>query len=83
MTDNDGISPANMAANDVFSFTVASAADAAPSVVSTTPAADATNVDPGSNLTVTFSEPVVVAAPWFTITCSSTGTHTAAFSGGP
>ena len=58
VTDNDGIAPANMAADYVFSFGVGTPADAAPSVVSTTPAADATNVDPSTNLTVTFSEPV-------------------------
>ena len=82
VTDNDGISPANMAANDVFSFTVASAADAAPSVVSTTPAADATNVDPATNLTVTFSEPVDVHGNWFIISCGSSGLHDAVVSGG-
>ena len=63
VTDNDGIAPANMAADYVFSFGVATPDDAAPSVVSTTPAADATNVDAATNLTVTFSEPVTVARP--------------------
>jgi uncharacterized protein len=82
VTDNDGIAPANMAADYVFPFTVASAEDAAPSVVSTTPAADATNVDPTTNLTVTFSEPVDVHGNWFIISCTSSGVHDAVVSGG-
>ena len=71
-----------MAADYVFSFAVATPADAAPSVVSTTPAADAANVDPATNLTVTFSEPVTVADPWFTISCTSSGLHSAVVTGG-
>ena len=81
VTDNDGIAPANMAADYVFSFGVGTPADAAPSVVSTTPAADATNVDPSTNLTVTFSEPVDVPT-LVHISCTSSGVHDAVVTGG-
>ncbi|MBI5962560.1 MAG: ExeM/NucH family extracellular endonuclease [Chloroflexi bacterium] len=59
------------------------AADAAPTVASTFPSNGATNFPIGSNLTVTFSEPVNVSASWFTLTCSTSGAVTTAFSGGP
>ena len=36
-----------------------------------------------TNLTVTFSEPVNVTDPWFTLSCSISGDHTAAVTGGP
>ncbi|MCU0491012.1 MAG: lamin tail domain-containing protein [Chloroflexaceae bacterium] len=45
--------------------------DSAPSVSSTTPANGATNVAVTANLTVTFSEPVTVAAGGFTLACAS------------
>jgi predicted extracellular nuclease len=57
--------------------------DATPAVTSTTPANGAFNVPVSSNVTITFSEPVNVAGTWFSITCSSSGAHTAAASGGP
>jgi predicted extracellular nuclease len=58
-------------------------ADAAPSVASTTPADNAAGVPVETNLDVTFSEPVTVVDPWFAITCSSSGAHTATVTGGP
>jgi predicted extracellular nuclease len=57
--------------------------DAAPSVASTIPANGASDIDPATNLAVTFSEPVSVDTAWFTIQCSVTGDHTATVSGGP
>ncbi|HET9241933.1 MAG TPA: Ig-like domain-containing protein [Gaiella sp.] len=57
--------------------------DAAPTVLSTTPANNATNVATGSDVTVTFSEPVVVSAASFSIACGTSGAHTFALSGGP
>jgi predicted extracellular nuclease len=57
--------------------------DAAPQVSSTTPAAGATNVTVDSNVTVTFSEPVTVSGSWFSISCTTSGAHAAAASGGP
>ncbi|HXH89265.1 MAG TPA: Ig-like domain-containing protein [Gaiellaceae bacterium] len=59
------------------------AGDTAPSVVSTTPTAGATNVSPSSDITITFSEPVNVSGSWFTISCATSGAHTATVSGGP
>ena len=55
----------------------------APEVISTVPANGATDFPLNGNLTVTFSEPVNVTASWFTLTCSTSGTVTAAVSGGP
>jgi len=53
-----------------------------PAVASTSPANDAMNVAVDANITVTFTEDVTVVS-WFAISCSSSGTHTAASSGGP
>ncbi|MEP7136085.1 MAG: ExeM/NucH family extracellular endonuclease [Chloroflexota bacterium] len=58
-------------------------ADAAPTVASTFPANGSTTFPIGSNLTVTFSEPVNVTSSWFTLVCSTSGNVTTAFSGGP
>jgi predicted extracellular nuclease len=57
--------------------------DAPPSVTSTVPANNATDVAVDSNITVNFSEPVSVTGSWYSITCATTGTHTATVSGGP
>jgi endonuclease I/methionine-rich copper-binding protein CopC len=57
--------------------------DVAPTVVSTTPDHNAANVALAASLSVTFSEPVTVTAPWFTLVCASSGNHTATVSGGP
>ena len=59
------------------------AEDDPPDVQSTTPSAGATNVPIGSNLSVTFSEPVNLSGAWFTIDCATSGTHAATVSGGP
>jgi Predicted extracellular nuclease len=57
--------------------------DAAPAVASTVPADGASSVPYATNITVTFSEPVNVTGAWFTLSCSSSGSHTAAVTGGP
>jgi predicted extracellular nuclease len=57
--------------------------DQAPTVTSTSPSDGAGNVALNSNVTITFSEPVNVTGSWFSISCSSSGGHTATASGGP
>ena len=57
--------------------------DTAPSVVSTSPANGAGEVAANANVTINFSEPVAVAAGWYTISCTTSGAHTATQSGGP
>ncbi len=57
--------------------------DAAPIVASTVPTQGASDFPVGGSLTVTFSEPVNVTAPWFTLSCSASGTAATAVSGGP
>lgn len=57
--------------------------DVAPSVDSTTPADNATNVAANSDISITFSEAVDVTGTWFTISCDTSGVHTAAVTGGP
>ena len=59
------------------------AGDAAPSVASTTPANNATDVATNANVSITFSEPVNVTGSWYSISCGTSGSHTAAVSGGP
>ncbi len=56
--------------------------DTAPFVTSTTPASGATNVAVDANISVTFSEAVNATANSFTISCASSGVHTATISGG-
>jgi predicted extracellular nuclease len=50
-------------------------------VSSTTPSG--ANVPLNTNIGITFSEPAAVTGTWFTISCPTTGAHTAAVSGGP
>jgi uncharacterized protein len=57
--------------------------DAAPSVLSTVPADGASSIPYDTNVTVTFSEPVNVTDPWYTLACTMSGVHTAVVSGGP
>jgi predicted extracellular nuclease len=57
--------------------------DQAPTVASTSPPDGGGNVALSSNVTITFSEPVNVTGSWFSISCSSSGGHTATSSGGP
>jgi predicted extracellular nuclease len=55
----------------------------APSVSSTTPANGATGVARGANITINFSEPVNATGSWYSISCGTSGSHTATQSGGP
>lgn len=57
--------------------------DVPPTVISTTPADNATNVALASTIGVNFSEPVTLASTWFTLSCTVSGSHTGATSGGP
>lgn len=57
--------------------------DLAPAVASTAPTNGATGVSVDANLSVTFSEPVTTADPWYSITCTISGAHSANASGGP
>ncbi len=57
--------------------------DLPPAVTSTTPAAGASGVATAAALGVTFSEAVSVADPWYSIACTTSGTHTATVTGGP
>jgi len=57
--------------------------DTAPTVSSTSPAGGATNVAVNADITVTFGEPVDVAGTWYSISCTTSGAHTASASGGP
>lgn len=59
------------------------AGDTAPAVISTTPAGGATNVALDANITVNFTESVTTSGTWFTISCATSGAHTATVSGGP
>jgi len=57
--------------------------EVAPSVASTVPASGASNVAVASDLSITFSEPVNVTGVWFTLSCTTSGPHTAVATGGP
>src|SRR6266550_6805709 len=57
--------------------------DNAPAVTATSPLAGASDVGFNTNITITFSEPVNVTSAWYTISCATSGSHTAAQTGGP
>jgi hypothetical protein len=57
--------------------------DAPPRVSSSNPANGAVDVPTGSDVEITFSEPVTTSAAAFSISCTASGVHTFAFSGGP
>jgi predicted extracellular nuclease len=57
--------------------------DEAPFVSATTPGSGATDVASGTNVEITFSEAVDVTGSWFSISCGTSGAHTASVSGGP
>ena len=59
------------------------AGDAAPSVTSTTPANNASDVANDANISITFSEPVNVSGSWYTISCTDSGAHAATASRRP
>ena len=59
------------------------APDAPPHLATSLPANGATGVAITSTITVTFSEPVSVSAPWFTLTCTVSGAKAATVTGGP
>jgi VCBS repeat-containing protein len=71
ISDTDTLDPPDHpAANSAFSFTTL---DAALTVSSTSPANDATDVNPSDNITVTFSKPVNATTGSFTIECPTSG----------
>lgn len=55
--------------------------DQPPQVVSTSPGSGEANVPVGANISVTFSEPVDVTGAWFSISCGSSGSHSATAGG--
>ncbi len=74
---------ANNTFGDLGEHTASCGSDAAPSVTATTPTDSATDVAVDTAITIRFSEDVHAEEDWFTIDCSSSGTHTAEVSGGP
>lgn len=70
---------------DDFSITARSdgAPDAAPAVTATFPVDGAADFPVAANLTVTFSEPVDLTDPWYTLDCSVSGGVAASVTGGP
>ncbi len=84
-TDDNGadFTAAAPAPRNMVSTFHACPADLAPSVTSTSPANNAAGVLPGANVSITFSENVDVTDSWYSISCDSSGSHTATVSGGP
>lgn len=83
--DLDISGPEDGLAIDDASFTVAGdpPPDLPPTVVATTPANNANDIQPSASLSVSFSEPVTLATSWFTLACGTSGSHGASVSGGP
>jgi predicted extracellular nuclease len=57
-------------------------ADLAPSVSASAPSDGAAEVAVDANVSITFNEPVSVTGSWFTISCTTSGTHSATVTGG-
>ncbi len=57
--------------------------DVAPTVSSSYPTDGASGIPINADLSITFSEPVNVTDPWFTLSCTTSGSHAATVSGGP
>lgn len=57
--------------------------DNPPQVSGTVPANNASNVALNAAIHVIFSEAVTTTDPWFTLSCTNSGAHTASVSGGP
>jgi uncharacterized protein len=57
--------------------------DGAPAVTSTSPVNGATDVVAATDVTIGFNEPVTVTGSWFSISCTTSGAHGAAVTGGP
>ncbi|HEV2951840.1 MAG TPA: Ig-like domain-containing protein, partial [Actinomycetota bacterium] len=84
VTDQDSADPPdNMAADRTIQFTTAGLVDAPPAVSSTSPANGSNGVAPDANVIVTFDEGVNAAAGAFAISCTASGAHPFAVSGGP
>ena len=60
-----------------------SGGDTAPCLTSVAPANNSAGVALNADITVNFTEPVDVSGNWFDITCTNSGAHSAAYSGGP
>ncbi|MGQ9904671.1 MAG: ExeM/NucH family extracellular endonuclease, partial [Anaerolineae bacterium] len=54
----------------------ATTSDAAPAVSAVNPSNSATSVSLGSNVVITFTEPVTVTGDWFSLACGTSGTRT-------
>jgi predicted extracellular nuclease len=82
-TDFDITSSDDGLAVDDFSLTPQGGTDTAPAVSSTSPADGDEDVAVDANVDVTFNEAVTAPEAAFDLTCTSSGTHTFALSGGP
>ena len=79
-TDFEALAPAPRNTTSPLHFCTG---DNAPAVTATSPLAGATGVAFNTDITITFSEPVDVSSPWYTIGCATSGSHAAAQTGGP
>lgn len=70
---------------DDISFSVAGdpPVDVPPTVISTVPTNNAVDVALAATLGVSFSEAVTLTEPWTTLSCATSGNHTASVGGGP
>ena len=78
-TATNGQTAPNPGVDDVATVTIN--VDAAPTVTSTTPTNGAIDQATTANIDITFSEAVNVTGAWFTISCTSSGAHTATVTG--
>jgi DNA/RNA endonuclease G (NUC1) len=85
-TDNNGVdfkvgSPSPR--NSSNSLHICPIGDLEPEVYTTTPGDGTTSIPLTTDITVQFDEPVTVTGNWYTISCATSGIHTATVTGGP
>ena len=83
VTDQDTSDPDDAMAVDYTTSFTTTGPDNAPAVASTVPANGATDVPLNQSVMVNFTEAVTVTDPWFSLTCATSGDHSASVSGGP
>ncbi|PKO00345.1 MAG: hypothetical protein CVU42_04010 [Chloroflexi bacterium HGW-Chloroflexi-4] len=78
VVDQDATDPPDVINKDYsFNFSTILPPDAAPIITNISPANDAVEIPLDSSLSINFSEPVLVSPGWFSINCSTSGTHPA------
>lgn len=82
ISDLDLVDPPDlMMMNQTIAFSTAHQPDQPPVLIHSIPSVGSDNVAIDSNITLTFSEPVITTGEWFELNCSTSGAHSVSISG--